>query len=169
MRRVALLLLLAASSSGCMEHQLRDKAVTLTATTTDLFYMQVLNNVALTIDDPAALPHFDVPASATAQIQRSISANYNPTWGVLATVAPHMRLTSEQGMFGGQQINQESWQMSPTADPDRLVLMHCAYLKATGHADPGSEKILGEYYSARDGWVDIAEQQVHYSSAVWEL
>jgi hypothetical protein len=64
MKNIALLVILAAASSGCMEHQLRDKSIKLTTTTTDLFFMQVLDNVARTIDNPSEMPYFDVPALA---------------------------------------------------------------------------------------------------------
>jgi len=151
-----------------MEMQLRDKTMNLSATTTDLLYIQVLDNLARTIDNPSEMPFFNVPASGTAQLQQQVSATVTPGWGLFASTGA-LLFNSLTGAFSPSQIDQESWQVAPTGDPDRLALMHCAFLKATGHGGPGSETPLLEYYSARDGWVNIGIQQVEFSNSVWDM
>jgi uncharacterized membrane protein YgcG len=171
MLRAAFIFCLLATASGCMESQLRNKTVSLSTTSSDLFYIQVLDNVARTIDSPGESPYFDLPAAGTAQIQQSLSVTATPQWALL-TAGPSagaFLFNQFQGAATPQQIDQESWQVTPLADPDRLVLMHAAYLKATGHDSPEVQSVLNEYYAARDGWVDISIQQVHYSNTVWDL
>ncbi len=161
MKKVAIVVFLLASSSGCMEQQLRNKTVGLSATTTDLIYIQALDNVARTIDNPSEMPYFDVPANGTAQVQMSLSVTATPQWALATALkgAPFL-FTQQAATFNPEQIDNESWQVTPMADPDRLVLMHCAYLRATGHATERSEMLLCEYYHARKAWVDKGIQQL---------
>jgi uncharacterized membrane protein YgcG len=167
---VAVAVCLLVAAGGCMEGQLRNKTVSLSTTSSDLFYIQVLDNLARTIDCPADTPYFDAPAAGTAQIQQSLSITGTPQWGLITmgALAGAFVFNQVSGAFTPQQIDQESWQVAPVADPDRLVLMHSAYLKVTGHDSPEVESLLREYYGARDGWVDISIQQVHYSNSVWD-
>lgn len=173
MKRLALLLGLMAACSGCMQSQLRNHSVKLSTTTNDLIYEQVLNNLARTVEHPDEIPYFNMPASGTASIQQQLAATLTPQWALITTANSvglgAWLFNQTQLAVTPTQIDQESWQLTTVPDPDRLVLMHCAYLKATGHETPDSERILHEYYSARDGWVDIAEEQVHFSNTVWAM
>jgi hypothetical protein len=169
--KVYLLFSLLIFSSGCMEHQLREKSMKLSKTTTDLLFIQVLDNIARTIDSPTEMPYFNMPASGTAQIQQQLSVIYTPQWAVSTAANSFafgkMIFNQQSAAFNPQQIDQESWQLSPVADPDRLILMHCAYLRAVGQPTPDTEKILCEYYEARDAWVDITVEQTEHSRAIW--
>jgi hypothetical protein len=173
MKKTLLLLSLLTTTSGCMEHQLNQRTMRLSTTTTDLIYMQVLDNIARTEDNPAEMPYFNMPASGTAQIQQQLSATVTPGWGLVTSTAailtgafPFNVLTAA---INPMQIDQESWQVSPVPDPDRLSLMHAAYLKVTKHDSPEVETMLGQYYANRDDWVNIGIRQTVFSNAVWEL
>jgi hypothetical protein len=172
MKKLPIIMCLLAASAGCMEHQLRDKTVRLSTTTTDLLYMQILDNLARTIDNPEEMPYFDVPAVATAQIQRSLSATATPQWGLISNAGAfaigRFLFNQQQVAVNPQQLDQESWQITPMADPDRLVLMHCAFLKAIGAETEASEKILHEFYFARKMWVDMSIKQLHATLESWE-
>jgi len=175
MKHTVVALILLAGSSGCMEHQLTGKTMALNVTTTDLLYMEVLDNVARTIDNPAEMPFFNMPATGTAQIQQQLSATVTPGWSLVTATASVLGyvgafpLSSFSAAVNPLQIGQESWQLSPVADPDRLSLMHAAYLKATGHDSPENEAMLHEYFTNRDQWVEIGIQQTEFSNAVWAV
>jgi len=172
MKRCALVFGLLAATSGCMEHQLNNEAMRLNKTTPDLIYREILDNVARTIDNPAEMPYFNMPASGTAQIQQALSVTATPGWSLITNGTVHVGsfiLNSVTGAVNPQQIDQESWQLSPVADPDRLTLMHAAYLKATGHDCPENEAVLNEYFTNRDLWVEIGIQQTAFSNEVWSV
>jgi uncharacterized membrane protein YgcG len=167
MARYLLAICIVAGSCGCLQTQLRNSTVSLSTTTNDLIYGQVLDNLALAIDNPTALPYFNMPASGTVQIQQSLTATYTPQWAVATTAnAFHVGqwlFNQQQLAIAPQQLDQEAWQTTPVADPDRLFLMHCAYRAVL--ADPSSEchQALQEYYSAREAWVELGIRQNAYA------
>jgi hypothetical protein len=167
MKRLVIAACLLALCSGCMEQQVRNRAMNIANTTTDLLYIEVLDNVARTLDDPSEMPYFNAPAAATAQVQQSLSVTGTPTWGWVGSAAPAFLFYSLPAAFAPSQTDNESWQMSPLCDPDRLYLMHLAYLKAIGCLTAEGEQTLNEYYSARDHWVEIGLKQTNFSNAVW--
>ncbi len=151
MKRYLLPFCLLLASCGCLSRQLQHEALDLATTTDDLIYGQVLDNIALAIENPAALPYFDGPVTATAQVQRGYQANYTPTWDLLSVgvFAGSYRLDKQSATVGAAATRQEAWQMAPLYDPDRLYLMHCAYRRMTGNPTTETEEALRQYYAAR--------------------
>jgi hypothetical protein len=160
MARCLLVSCLLLACSGCLQYELNRKSVRLTTTTNDLIYGQVLNKLALTIDNPMSLPYFDMPSSGTMQLQGSVSGNYTPTW-MLTAIGTYL-LNTQAASIMPTLLEQGAWQMSPVADPDRLFLMNCAYRTVTGSSDPECAKVLSEFYAARDAWVELAIRQNVY-------
>jgi hypothetical protein len=137
---------------GCQEAQLREKTLKVVNTTSDLLYDQVLDNVALSIDNPAALPFFDGPTQGTAQVQRNFQASYTAGWDLLAfsaSFAGRYLFDKQAAMLQGSQLNNLSWQLTPTDNPDKLILMQCAYRRATGQSTDDCEHVLYEFYHRR--------------------
>jgi hypothetical protein len=157
------LILLASIASGCLEAQVRKKTLDLATTTSDLFYIQVLDNLALIIDTPDAMPYFDTPAAGTVSLQQQISAQVTPEWGAAMMGAGAFVFQNVIPQVAGSQFCQDSWQISPLADPDRLFLMHCAYRTVIGNQSPECNMVLSEYYQARDAWVELTILQNAYS------
>ncbi len=85
-RLIALGLLLAAS--GCEAVQLRNHVVEQAATLNEIQYQQVLDNLAMFVQDPAALPYFSLTPGGSAQIQivEGGSAGLNWDYTFLGTV-----------------------------------------------------------------------------------
>ncbi len=84
MRAWTLMLAVLPVLGGCATHAyLRDNTTRTTATLTDLNYQQVLNNVAMFVANPAALPSVAVVTSGTVTVTDqkaySSSATYSPT------------------------------------------------------------------------------------------
>jgi uncharacterized membrane protein YgcG len=169
MTRNALVTCILLACSGCLQHQLNTKSLKLTTSSNDLFYGQVLDNIALINDDPTALPYFDTPATGTVQLQQSVSLGYTGTWNIMGDVskAAIAAMPTALGMnalaLTPSQADSETWQLNPLADPDRLYLMHCAYRTVLGTATPECDTVLGEYYSARDAWVEISIDQNNFA------
>lgn len=130
--RLSLLVALAVPLfAGCQTHlALRDDTVCTSGTLTDLNYQQVLNNVAMFVHQPSAMPSLAVVNSGTVTVadQKTINASaaYAPT------------LTSPQ-QAGGQPIVNlianpssqrnvtENWSLLPVTDVDNLRRIRCAF------------------------------------------
>lgn len=135
-----------------MESQLRRRATNLATTTTDLLYIQVLDNIASTIDNPATLPYFDVPAVGTAQLQRTVQASYTPGWDFITsgTYIGRYLFDKQQAGLNASNTAQEAWQLTPLNNPDRLFLMQSAFRRATRTEDSYSATVLDQYYYQRN-------------------
>jgi hypothetical protein len=132
MRAWLLVLALLPALEGCATHAyLRDNTTRATETLTDLNYQQILDNVAMFVSNPAALPSVAVVTSGTVTVTDqkaySTSATYSPTL-----------LFSQQGggalpiltlLFNPSVQRQltENWTVTPVTDIDSLRRIRCAF------------------------------------------
>src|SRR4051812_1306604 len=107
-------------TSGCMEIQLRDKAVKLSSTATDLYYLQVLDNLARLYDIPESLPYFSEPTQGTNSLQNQVQANYQLGWDL---IMGRYLIDKQLAIIQGQRQVAENWQAAPIDDPDTLRLL----------------------------------------------
>src|SRR5262249_31758848 len=118
--------------AGCMTHQsLRDNTVSTTGTLTDLNYQQVLNNLAMFVANPSAMPSIAVVNAGTVTVadQKSVNAN--------ATYAPTLTFDQQAGsglpilslLFNpsGSRNLTENWSLVPVTDIDNLRRIRCAF------------------------------------------
>lgn len=70
---------------GCMENVVQRKANLLTRTVPEIYYGEVLDNLALLNANPAAMPYFGIPQQGTNANTRNIQATYTPSWDFLIT------------------------------------------------------------------------------------
>lgn len=120
------------ATSGCQTHlALRDSTLRTNATLTDLNYQQVLNNLALFVANPAALPSVAVINAGTVTVsdQKTYSANatYSPTltFGLQGGGAlPILSLLFNPSV---QRNVTENWSTVPVTDVDNLRRIRCAY------------------------------------------
>jgi hypothetical protein len=135
--------------SGCQEQQLQTRTTALAATTTDLVYQQVVDNLARLAASPTALPYLDIPATGTAQIQLSVQAGYTPEWNFITSGAYIGRWLFEQqeAVITGGNTRNESWAVSTVSSPDHLRAMQAAYRTVLGIADIDDQNVLDRYYA----------------------
>jgi hypothetical protein len=132
MRARTMLLALLPVLSGCATHaSLRDNTARTAATLTDLNYQQVLDNLAMLVANPSALPSIAVINAGTVTVADQKAANVN------ATYAP--TITFEQQAGSGLPILSllfnpsasrnvtENWSLLPVTDVDNLRRIRCAY------------------------------------------
>lgn len=113
---------LAVSLSGCTSAQLRRSTVEHSMTLSEIYTQQVLNNMAMFVENPDALPFFAFPNQGTTAVNDSgdisgpgfIAAQFN---------------MNAFGINAGRQ-NNENWLLTPISDPAKLGLMRCAYQQA---------------------------------------
>ena len=78
--------LLAANSLGCAtQRALHQHTVAANVTVSDIYYQQVLNNIALFVDNPASMPSISVVTAGTVNVQDQVGGNVNPTYSPTLT------------------------------------------------------------------------------------
>lgn len=142
--RTALLLLLILTS-GCAHHRLKQTFVSQANGLTDIYERQVLNNLAMFVKNPNALPHFVVADSGGTRSGES---------GGFGGTAPVSPFFSSIG-FSVDTGNDVDWVLSPVKDATRLRLMQCAYRKAVCHLCDPCEKCA----QLDKEWTGLSEEE----------
>jgi hypothetical protein len=131
--RTGLLLLLAAPLlSGCATHRsLREHTRNVSATLTELNYQQVLDNVALFVANPPAMPSLAVINAGTVTVadQKTLSASttYVPTETFGQQAGAGLPILSLLLNPGGSRNVTENWSLVPVTDVDNLRRIRCAF------------------------------------------
>lgn len=131
------MLLLASSSLGCAtQRALHHHTVAANITVTDIYYQQVLSNVALFIDNPASMPSFAVVTAGTVNVQDQAGGTIAPTY------SPTLTTQSQGGgalpilsiLFGvnSSRTISENWSTAPITDSDNIRRMRCAFQLLVG-------------------------------------
>jgi hypothetical protein len=58
---------------GCQENRPRERTLMLSSSVSDLYYRQVLNNLAMLHGNPGAIPYFSIPIQGVNQNQMCVS------------------------------------------------------------------------------------------------
>jgi hypothetical protein len=130
--RTQLFLLLVLLLGGCQTHLcLRDNTACTVVTLTDLNYQQVLDNLAMLVANPSALPSLAVINAGTVTVADQKTAN------VSATYAPTVTFSQQAGsgfpilslLFSPSASRNvtENWSLVPVTDVDNLRRIRCAY------------------------------------------
>jgi hypothetical protein len=109
-------------STGCTSAQLRLSTVAQSTTLQDIYTQEVMNNIAMFVVNPDALPFFAYPNQGTTAIQ-----DQGTVGGPGYTSASF--ITSPFGLSASRQAT-ENWVLVPVTDPAKLALMRCAYRQA---------------------------------------
>jgi hypothetical protein len=103
----------------------------MTNTLTDINYQQVLNNVAMFVHNPAALPSLAAISSGTTSItdQKAYSgnANYAPTLLFRQQGGGALPILTLLFNPSAQRQVTENWSMVPIIDADHLRRIRCAF------------------------------------------
>jgi hypothetical protein len=112
---------------GCTHIQLEKCTVEQMATQSDIYYREVLNNLAMASMNHGALPYFSIFSTGQVQI--------TDTGSTTDSVIPNSGITGlTSGNYGlaASRADQLNWTIWPISDPDRLRLMRCAYQISLG-------------------------------------
>ncbi len=124
--------------SGCMHTQLRNNSANEAWSAGNMEQQQVLDNLAMFVANPNAMPYFSFPNQSAASVQDTGNAGVVPGFG-RSTVAPlgAFWLSSLGLSFSAQRQQQEGFTITPVNDPRKLELMRCAYQQAVGRCCGG--------------------------------
>jgi hypothetical protein len=126
---VFLICILASVSLGCTSVQLQRNSNRQLKSLADLHDQQVLDNLARFVVNPSSTPFFAVPAAGVNQL--TDGGGINGSDGVLTG-----KFWSHISLGTSRSINQ-SWDLRPVTEPNRLLLMKCAYQRAIGVTPDG--------------------------------
>ena len=90
-------------STGCMMSQLRNRMNEQASTIPDVYYQQVLNNLAMIVAEPAKMPYFSDPQTSRVAIAQGANVNYGINWDLI-TSAP----TGVYRYFGRYLLDKQS-------------------------------------------------------------
>ena len=141
--------------SGCAHNQLRWNTVKQSATLTDIYEQQVLNNLAMFVYDQGSLPFFSVPNSAATDVSGEGSVGAGFDWSDTSFLGSVLNLGGSRGM-------RQAWTLVPVSDPRRLERMRCAYQQVVWPISNGAEsscpncsKVLDRFYLGSDTEKDL--------------
>jgi hypothetical protein len=124
-----------AGSSGCISVRLGQRTMRQASTLPDLQYQQVLDNLALFANNPAALPWHVNFREGTTQITDSGSA------GAVVELGPPARTLPQ--VFGSRTVVVQ-WGMTPLINASQLRLLRIAYRRALGSPEMPDPEFLNE-------------------------
>ena len=128
---------IALSLPGCAAHHvLQRDTVAANLTISDIYFQQVLNNVARFEVNSAAMPSFSVISAGTVNIQDSAGAAVSPTYSPTLTKALQgggaLPILSILFGLNAQRSITENWSTAPITDSDNIRRMRCAFQLLVG-------------------------------------
>lgn len=132
---------------GCQSTMVRHGANQLASTAPDLYYAEVLDNLARACAEPNVLPYFGTPNQGTHLNARQLQANWTPS---LTLIGGSWRFDKQSFGLTAQNQDQESFQLLPISDPDKLSLMQAAYHERLGNATGDQTYLLSRFYAERN-------------------
>jgi hypothetical protein len=142
----------AVACSGCATHRVLSKnTAAANLTTSDIYYQQVLSNLARFSANPASMPSFAVISSGTVNVQdnqqASISPTYSPTLTAMQQGGGALPILSLLFGFNASRSLTENWSTSPVTDSDNLRRIRCAFQylvgQGTSTCDECEERLKG--------------------------
>jgi hypothetical protein len=139
-------------AAGCQSTQTRQHSNELIKTTSDLYYQQVVDNLAVLGANPGTLPFFGIPQSGSETNMRMLSTSWTPGWDFIesGTYIGRYLFDKQTANLQGQVANTQAFQLLPVYDPDKLLLIQIALRMALGDQTltiNDTSKIAGFYYS----------------------
>ena len=127
----------AVSVSGCATHRaLTQHTVAANLTTADIYYQQVLSNVARFTANPASMPSIAVISAGTVNIEDAHEAGVSPTYSPTLSVAQQgggaLPILSILFGLNARRAVTENWSTSPVTDSDNIRRIRCAFQYLVG-------------------------------------
>ncbi len=125
--RIVCVVVLLVGLTGCTHVQLRRNTIRQSATLTDIYEQQVLDNLAMFVHDQGALPFFAYPNSGGSDVSDSLGGDWTLGFDRAGFASGGL------GQNSGRDMS-ESWVLTPVYDPRRLELMRCVYKQVVADA-----------------------------------
>jgi len=167
--------LAALNLGGCATQRvLQQDTVAANLTVSDIYFQQVLNNVARFEANSASMPSFSVVSAGTVNIQDSSGATISPTYSPTLTSAMQgggaFPILSILFGFNAQRSVTENWSTAPVTDSDNLRRLRCAFQMLVGReasaCDRCEERLKGFFAASTEteecmvprGWYQVGQK-----------
>jgi hypothetical protein len=127
--------------NGCKTQQsLRENTVVTAATLAEVNYQQILDNVAMFVDNPAVLPSFATIGGGAVTVADHITVNVAPTY--VPTLAFHQQSGAGLPILSiffsptCDRLVTENWALQPVENAHRLRDIGCAFQLLVGEEGP---------------------------------
>ena len=111
----ALAAVLVGGASGCTHNQLKRSTGFTRESLSDLRYTHILENLAMMVRNPAAVPNPVVISGGVVQVSDNGAGT-----GDITNIFPY-------GLLSASRTVSEQWSLSPLQNAEKLMLMRCAY------------------------------------------
>src|SRR5437667_11915450 len=106
--------------AGCTHQHLQLNTTAQIRTMMEIHQKQVLDNLALFIVNPEATPSFAVAGGGTTAINDSVGAGLGLNYTRVLFERWNLTSSASRGMS-------ENWTLASIVDPEKLLLMRCAF------------------------------------------
>jgi len=147
--------------AGCQSMLVEQNTVYMAGRLSDIQYGQVMTNLALVADNPAALPHFVLTDSGKTVVQETDQTSGSMAWALVVYGMPHFGNTLLSNASPAvQYIHQDAdeWDGEPALQPVQELLMRDLYHKALGLPQSPGETTLAEWFFSDDPFKDADEK-----------
>jgi hypothetical protein len=121
-----LAILLLGLGGGCQTAQLQLATTHQATSVSDLYYDQILTNIAMLAEHPANLPYFSLPQSGQNTAQCSLTLNYTPTFELITSASRYLGrylLDRQSALISGADTNIEGCDLSSARESQRFCLL----------------------------------------------
>jgi len=147
--------------NGCATHRVLGKhTAAANITVADIYYQQVLNNVACFASNPMAMPSISVINAGTVNVEDQHGASINPTY------SPTLTRISQGGgalpilslLFGVTATRSvtENWSTAPVTDSDNIRRLRCAFQvivgAGTSECDQCQDRLKGFFVGGTESY-----------------
>ncbi len=128
MKRFVVALAAVVLCSGCTTLSLRRQTLSHVESAADLRYREVMENLALVYDNPAALPAYCSIYYGTTDVADTIPVTAGLTWArTIPKIGAAFTAFSTASLdFATTRSIKKNWSLDPTVVPEKLYAMHCA-------------------------------------------
>ncbi len=155
MIRTLFLGLVALLCLGCQEIQVQRKSNLLVSTVPDLYEQEVLDNLVRTCANEGAIPFFATPTQGTNQQTRQLQFSETTGLSLITNAAASISnllggflVSSQQFAVAPQVQYQQSFQLAPLIDANKLSLLSIAFRMALGNQVTNLDAFrLGKFFN----------------------
>lgn len=161
---------------GCATHRaLHQQTVAANLTVTEIYYQQVLNNIALFENNPASMPSFSVVTAGTVNVEDqaggSLAPNYSPTLTPQLQGGGALPILSILFGVSASRTVSENWSTAPVTDSDNIRRLRCAFQLLVGaetsECDQCQDRLRGFFHGGTEsfecmlprGWYCVGSQR----------
>jgi hypothetical protein len=136
MIRFTILVVAIAATAGCQTAQLQHGTLQQAKSVNDLFYAQVMANIATLAEHQETFPYFSLPQTGQNTVQYSVTLGATPEWDLVTSstrLLGAFAFSKQGASLSGSDTNIEMWNSAPSLVPNKILLMKYAYECAGGN------------------------------------